>query len=207
MQGELDKAREYAGDDLQTAYLDQENVKTIQGLLTSDQWDYLFPIANEIYSYTSFLQAAARFPDFCGSAGTCARELATFFAHTTQESGKSDGNYYIDVKPDPPSPEPEPQPQPKSVDNPQKYGLLSYLNATMSALVPFSGAIFAGILEADEKDDSSSGGGDDNRELLPIWRQSFYHVTESACTPEKGESKCDYKSDNWSATVWPPKDG
>lgn len=42
---------------------------------------------------------------------------------------------------------------------------------------------------------------------IPTWQQGFYFLTENACTPATGDEKCDYKSDNWSADVWPPQDG
>lgn len=55
---------------------------------------------NAIYTYEDFLLAVAKFPSFCGegeleSAGydkdqTCGRELATLFAHFTQETGYND---------------------------------------------------------------------------------------------------------------------
>ena len=58
-------------------------------LLSEDQWDYLFPMANSLYDYESFLQAVAKFPMFCGDndEDLCKRELATFFAHTAHEVG------------------------------------------------------------------------------------------------------------------------
>ena len=98
----------------------------------------------------------AKFPNFCGSSTTCARELATFFAHATQESGKSDSDYRIPIpEPDPPTPDP---PKLPTVDHPEKYELMGYLGAVMSALIPFSGAIFSGVLKGEEQDDIGGGG-------------------------------------------------
>ena len=75
--------------DVSQTFLTSPNVGVVQSVFTQDQWDYLFPIANSLYDYTSFLQAVAKFPDFCSSGGAdmCKRELATFFAHTTHEVG------------------------------------------------------------------------------------------------------------------------
>jgi len=58
-------------------------------VLSEEQWNYLFPIANELYDYHSFLKASAKFTSFCleGDAWLCKRELSTFFAMTTHESG------------------------------------------------------------------------------------------------------------------------
>ena len=53
----------------------------------------MFPKRNKIYSYDAFLQAAAKFPAFCGENNnlalndlqTCGRELAAILAHTIVE--------------------------------------------------------------------------------------------------------------------------
>ena len=85
-------------------------MQTIQSVLSETQWDYLFPEANALYDYQSFLMAAAKYPSFCleGDADLCKRELSTFFAMTTHESGGEDesstiptwrqGFYYITEK-------------------------------------------------------------------------------------------------------------
>ena len=60
----------------------------------------MFPYRNDLYDYESFLAAVAKFPAFCGESGiesmneeeTCGRELATLFAHFTQETGYNDEN-------------------------------------------------------------------------------------------------------------------
>lgn len=68
----------------------------VMSIISQSDWDYLFPIANSLYSYDSFLMAVAKFPGFCGENMTdldsCKRELATFFAHTTHECGKESGS-------------------------------------------------------------------------------------------------------------------
>lgn len=78
-------------------YLTLANVKMVQSVLLDTDWDYLFPIAKDIYSYDAFLHAVARFPKFCaeGDSDLCKRELCTFFAHTAQECGKCDSNYWV----------------------------------------------------------------------------------------------------------------
>lgn len=63
-------------------------------------WEEMFPKRNALYDYTSFLRAAAKYPNFCNEndiAGntvsmTCGRELATLFAHFSQETGYNDPN-------------------------------------------------------------------------------------------------------------------
>lgn len=155
---------------------------------------YLFPIADDIYTYDAFLQAAARFPKFCyeGDDVLCKHELATFFAHTTQEVGKGDPSYIIkDNNNSQWSSEPN---DAGNVDKPENYGLLGYLNVAMSIILPFSGSIFACLLKPEGEQSGGGGGGGGTR--LPTWRQSFYYVTEIACTPPKGKDnlKCDYAS-------------
>ena len=110
----------------------------IQSVLSEDQWNYLFPMANAIYDYQSFLMASAKFESFCleGDADLCKRELSMFFAMTTHEVGYETQNY-----------------------------------------------------------------------TYPTWRQGFYFITEKACTPAVGDPKCDYASDDETATIWPPQEG
>ena len=85
----MNSTKTYEGDDLESVYLDQPNVQMVQSVLTEKQWNYLFPMANELYDYHSFLKASATFTAFCleGDADLCKRELATFFAMTTHETG------------------------------------------------------------------------------------------------------------------------
>ncbi len=99
-----------------------DNVKRVVSIVDQEMFeDTLFPHRNtnshldstvadqtEYYTYMGFLKAAAKYPMFCNedfSAGmnlqeVCAKELATMFAHFTQETGASwtgipggDGNH------------------------------------------------------------------------------------------------------------------
>jgi chitodextrinase len=67
------------------------NVQRVMKILTEKQWHYIFPIADSAYQYIEFLKAVAKFPALCGEIGqtqeSCARELATIFAHANQETG------------------------------------------------------------------------------------------------------------------------
>ena len=47
-------------------YLDKENVKLVQQFLDEDDWDYFFPMRNEVYTLDGFLKAVGKFPAFCG---------------------------------------------------------------------------------------------------------------------------------------------
>ena len=83
---------------IEETYLESSNVKTIQAVLTEDDWAVGFPIADPAYSYGNFLMAAAKFPSFCKETNiedqsvetACKRELATLFSHWTVTSGKND---------------------------------------------------------------------------------------------------------------------
>jgi len=72
------------------------NVQRIMKILTPTKWKYLFPKRLKDYHYKYFIRAVARFPRFCNEKGStetatkdhvCKRELATLFAHFTQETG------------------------------------------------------------------------------------------------------------------------
>ena len=72
------------------------NVQNIKSYIPdSAAWDAMFPKRADLYTYESFLKAAAKYPAFCNENNissntvkqTCGRELATFFAHLTQETG------------------------------------------------------------------------------------------------------------------------
>lgn len=86
-QQRLDSATMRSGDD----HSGEDNVKRVERVLTQDQWDYLFPVANKIYTRDAFLKAAGKFAGFCGEEGesdeTCKRELAALFANWAQETG------------------------------------------------------------------------------------------------------------------------
>ncbi|BBM02073.1 chitinase [Microbulbifer sp. GL-2] len=71
-----------------------ENVQRVESIISSDTWDYLFPLRAEDYTYTNFLRAVAKFPAFCGeytdgrdSDAICRKALAVMFAHFGQETG------------------------------------------------------------------------------------------------------------------------
>ena len=85
----IEGASPHSATDMQDIYLDQANVQMVKSVLSEDQWDYLFPMANEIYDYDSFLMAVGKFPKFCGDGDEklCKRELSTIFAHMTHEVG------------------------------------------------------------------------------------------------------------------------
>jgi archaellum component FlaF (FlaF/FlaG flagellin family) len=71
------------------------NVERVKSILPESKWNELFPIANKTYTYNGFIKAVEAFPKLCGETGnssddldeTCKKELATIFAHATQETG------------------------------------------------------------------------------------------------------------------------
>ena len=72
------------------------NVQRIMRLFKQADWNYLFPVANKVYTYETFLQAAAKFPAFCNEKSNslsedmdnlCKKEMITMWAHWTQETG------------------------------------------------------------------------------------------------------------------------
>ena len=85
-------------------YLQKDNVKTVVKLIKSkEDWEIIFPLADDVYTYENFLKAVAKFPHFCNETKlkdsdgndwskekTCRRELAAMFAHWTQETGAHD---------------------------------------------------------------------------------------------------------------------
>lgn len=46
-------------------YMTKDNVKRVKDILTEEQWNYLFPKKNEVYTYDGFLNAVGKFPAFC----------------------------------------------------------------------------------------------------------------------------------------------
>ena len=70
-----------------------DNVRRVERILTSDDWDYIFAERHADYTYTRFLQAMAKFPAICGDYSDrdadliCRKTLMTMFAHFTQETG------------------------------------------------------------------------------------------------------------------------
>ncbi|MBP8160114.1 MAG: chitinase, partial [Aeromonas sp.] len=74
--------------------LNPANVKRVEGLLSESQFNFLFPLRAQEYTYRGFLQAVAKFPAFCGdysdgrnAEAICRKSLATMFAHFAQETG------------------------------------------------------------------------------------------------------------------------
>jgi len=74
------------------------NVQTVMGILTEEQFNFLFVASNKglgptssPYNYENFLKAIAKFPYFCGESDStiehCQRSLAVMFAHMVQETG------------------------------------------------------------------------------------------------------------------------
>jgi len=72
------------------------NVQNIKEFIPdAAAWEEMLPKRDDLYDFTSFLRAAAKFPKFCGEGNcpnlngkmSCARELATLFAHLSQETG------------------------------------------------------------------------------------------------------------------------
>jgi len=65
------------------------NTKLVESIITSEDWEFLFPARHKSYSYTNFLRAIAKFPAVCYSSNPdiCRKVLATMFAHFTQETG------------------------------------------------------------------------------------------------------------------------
>ncbi len=71
-----------------------DNVRRVESIVNEAMWNYLFPLRNEMYTYTRFLQAIAKFPAFCrtyndgrNSDDICKRSITTMFAHFVQETG------------------------------------------------------------------------------------------------------------------------
>ncbi|HDW1095665.1 PKD domain-containing protein [Enterobacter kobei] len=71
-----------------------ENVKRVEGIVKASDWEYLFPLRAQAYTYSNFLKAVGKFPALCktyndgrDSDAICRKELATMFAHFAQEMG------------------------------------------------------------------------------------------------------------------------
>lgn len=74
-----------------------ENVQRAMRVLTRDKWEYLVSLRDGFYTYDNFMQGLAAFPGICSDQGegyahltkdeVCAREMATLFAHFSQEVG------------------------------------------------------------------------------------------------------------------------
>ncbi|STP65871.1 chitinase [Enterobacter hormaechei] len=71
-----------------------DNVKRVEGIVKASDWEYLFPLRAQAYTYSNFLKAVGKFPALCktyndgrDSDAICRKELATMFAHFVQETG------------------------------------------------------------------------------------------------------------------------
>ncbi|MDU6056950.1 MAG: glycoside hydrolase family 19 protein [Enterobacter sp.] len=71
-----------------------DNVKRVEGIVKASDWEYLFPLRAQSYTYSNFLKAVGKFPALCktyndgrDSDAICRKELATMFAHFAQETG------------------------------------------------------------------------------------------------------------------------
>lgn len=78
------------------------NVKRVERLLNTNDWQTLFAMRDASYTYVRFLQAIAKFPAVCGdysdgrnADAICRKGLATMFAHFAQETGAHDPNSAI----------------------------------------------------------------------------------------------------------------
>ena len=76
-----------------------ENVKRLEKILPESLWNRFFPNRHPAYTYTGFLQSAAKFAGFCRSYADgrdadaiCRKSLATMFAHFAQETGGHNSN-------------------------------------------------------------------------------------------------------------------
>ena len=71
-----------------------DNVKRVEGIITPEKWDFIFPQRAKEYTYLNFLKGIGKYPALCqtytdnnDSDAICTRALATMFAHFTQETG------------------------------------------------------------------------------------------------------------------------
>ncbi len=98
-------ARRAGGVPSDTEIANSPNVIRLKRVFPESTFNYMFPDANAgrgpapgngPYTYANFLKAAAMWPDFCNSSATagvdldllCKRELASMFAHFSQEVGE-----------------------------------------------------------------------------------------------------------------------
>ena len=48
--------------------MSQANVLRVQGIISQDRWDDMFPLALPVYTYDNFLRAVSKFPKFCNES-------------------------------------------------------------------------------------------------------------------------------------------
>jgi len=75
-----------------------QNVKNVEAIVDESKWLEFFPhsMRHEAYSYENFLKAVGLYPVVCKDEATCAKTLATIFAHYNQETGAHSHNDYTD---------------------------------------------------------------------------------------------------------------
>lgn len=73
------------------------NVKRLESIVSEAQFEFLFPVRADEYTYQGLLKAAGKFPALCGdyhdgrdAEAICRQSLATMFAHFAQETGAHD---------------------------------------------------------------------------------------------------------------------
>jgi len=49
-------------------FMEKPNVQRVMSLVDEDDWDYLFPIRDDLYEYEGFLRAVGKFEAFCGES-------------------------------------------------------------------------------------------------------------------------------------------
>ena len=80
-------------------FLDTDHIKRVKRIFPESDWKKQFTHINKLYTYKEFIKSVAEFPAFCNETNNageskddaCRRELATFFAHVTQETGARKG--------------------------------------------------------------------------------------------------------------------
>ena len=77
-----------------------DNVKRVEGIVKASDWEYLFPLRAQAYTYSNFLKAVGKFPALCktyndgrDSDAICRKELATMFAHFAHESWRPEAEW------------------------------------------------------------------------------------------------------------------
>ena len=79
--------------------MDTPHIVRVKKHFPESKWDEQFTHINKFFTYNDFIKSVAEFPAFCNENNrdnktldeTCKRELATFFAHVTQETGARKG--------------------------------------------------------------------------------------------------------------------
>ena len=72
----------------------------IKEVFPESKWNEIFTHINDFFTYKDFIKSVAEFPAFCNETNNsdeslkdaCKKELATFFAHVTQETGAREGD-------------------------------------------------------------------------------------------------------------------